>query len=362
MRTNHNHPAGTRIRTRIAQASVGIGIGASLLAGAGAATAAPDHAGGTAAIAAHVAAAHPYSSVMVSPSVVRPGTSVTISGNAPKNARAGLWITLTSRAFVSNQNVNGVPAIRTQVLVNGKYSARAIIRSGLNAGGYSVIGTFEGQRLDTVASLTLSPSPSRPYSSVTASPGVVRPGTVVTISGFGPKNAPTGSWITLMSPGFVSNHAVSGIPAIRTQVLVNGKYSVTAMIRSGLNAGRYSVVGSFNGQGLDTVAWMTLSSSPGRPYSSVTVSPGVVRPSTVVTISGNGPKNARTGSWITLSSNAFASKQTVSGIPAIRTQVLVNGKYSAPATIRGGLKPGRYAVVGSFNGQGLDTVAWMTVR
>jgi hypothetical protein len=257
MRTNHNRSAGTRIRTRMAQAGVGIGIGASLLAGAVAATAAPDHAGGTAAIAAHVAA-HPYSSVIVSPSVVRPGTSVTISGNAPKNARAGLWITLTSRAFVSNQNVNGVPAIRTQVLVNGKYSARAIIRSGLNAGGYSVIGTFEGQRLDTVASLTLSPSPSRPYSSVTASPGVVRPSTVVTISGFGPKNAPTGSWITLSSNAFASKQTVSGIPAIRTQVLVNGKYSAPATIRGGLKPGRYAVVGSFNGQGLDTVAWMTV--------------------------------------------------------------------------------------------------------
>jgi hypothetical protein len=160
MRTNHNRPARARIRTRMAQAGVGIGIGASVLAGAGAATAAPGHAGGTAAIAAHVApahvaAAHPYSSVMVSPSVVRPGTSVTISGNAPKNARAGLWITLTSRAFVSNQNVNGVPAIRTQVLVNGKYSATAMIRSGLNAGRYSVVGSFNGQGLDTVAWMTV---------------------------------------------------------------------------------------------------------------------------------------------------------------------------------------------------------------
>ena len=57
-----------------------------------------------------------------------------------------------------------------------------------------------------------------------------------------------------------------------------------------------------------------------------------------------------------------ASKQTVNGIPAIRAQVLVNGKYSATATVRSGLKPTMYAVMGTFQGNGLDTVAWMTVR
>ena len=32
------------------------------------------------------------------------------------------------------------------------------------------------------------------------------------------------------------------------------------------------------------------------------------------------------------------------------------------ATIRKGLKPTTYAVMGTFKGQPLDTVAWMTVR
>jgi hypothetical protein len=61
-------------------------------------------------------------------------------------------------------------------------------------------------------------------------------------------------------------------------------------------------------------------------------------------------------------SDAFASRQGVNGIPAIRAQVLVNGKYSATATIRSGLKPTDYAVMGTFQGRALDTVAWMTVR
>ena len=98
------------------------------------------------------------------------------------------------------------------------------------------------------------------------------------------------------------------------------------------------------------------------PYSSVTATPGIVRPGGRVTISGNAPKNARAGKWITLTSDAFASKRSVNGIPAIRAQVLVNGKYSVKATIRSGLKPTTYAVSGSFNGRSLDTVAWMKVR
>jgi hypothetical protein len=99
-----------------------------------------------------------------------------------------------------------------------------------------------------------------------------------------------------------------------------------------------------------------------RPYSSVTVSRKIVRAGQRVTITGNAPKNALAGKWITLQSDAFASKRTVNGIPAIRTQVLVNGRYSATATIRGGLKHTNYAIMGTFNGKPLDTVAWVTVR
>ena len=61
-------------------------------------------------------------------------------------------------------------------------------------------------------------------------------------------------------------------------------------------------------------------------------------------------------------SDAIASSKTVNGIPAIRTQVRVNGKYSVTATIRRGLKPTTYAIAGSYNGTPLDTVAWITVR
>ena len=201
-----------------------------------------------------------------------------------------------------------------------------------------------------------------PYSSVTVSPGAARAGEQIRISGNAPRNARAGTWITLMSDAFATKHTINGIPAIRTQVLVNGKYSATATIRAGLEPTNYAVTGTFQGKALDTVAWVNVRRAAARPYSSVTVSARTVHAGQRVTISGNAPRNARAGTWITLMSDAFAAKQGVNGIPAIRTQVLVNGKYSATATIAKGLQHTNYAVMGTFQGKGLDTVAWMTVR
>jgi hypothetical protein len=123
------------------------------------------------------------------------------------------------------------------------------------------------------------------------------------------------------------------------------------ILRGGLGAGAAAAM-------LTTAAMATAS----VPYSSVGTSSRVVHSGQRITIAGNGPKNARAGQWITLKSDAIASRKTVNGIPAIRTQVLVNGKYSVTATIRRGLKPTTYAIAGSSNGTPLDTVAWITVR
>ena len=66
---------------------------------------------------------------------------------------------------------------------------------------------------------------------------------------------------------------MNGIPTIRTQVLVNGKYSATAIVRAGLKPTNCAVMGAFPGKGLDTVAWVRKSARPAaHPYSSVTVS------------------------------------------------------------------------------------------
>ena len=149
---------GSWSRGRLAQAGVGIGVAASVLASAAVATAAPAPAPPTQATIAHVmshAQTRPYSSVTVNAHIVRAGQRITVSGNAPRNAHAGQWITLQSYAFAAKQAVNGVPSIRTQVLVNGKYSATATIRRGLQPTNYAVMGTFLGKPLDTVAWMTV---------------------------------------------------------------------------------------------------------------------------------------------------------------------------------------------------------------
>jgi hypothetical protein len=152
MNAHDAHSAAARARRRLVRTGVGVGIAAAAFSTAAVATAAPSHAARPTAISA---TAKPYSSVTVSPRTVRPGQRVTISGNAPKNARAGLWITLESDAFASKASVNGIPAIRTQVLVNGKYSVGATIRSGLKATTYAISGTFNSKPLDTVAWVTV---------------------------------------------------------------------------------------------------------------------------------------------------------------------------------------------------------------
>jgi hypothetical protein len=204
-------------------------------------------------------------------------------------------------------------------------------------------------------------SAAKPYSTISVAPGTVNSGAKVTITGNGPKNARAGVWITLQSDAFVSKTSVNGIPAIRTQVLVNGKYSVKATIRRGLKPTTYAVAGSYKGRAFDEVAWIKVRAQASRPNSTISVTPRTVRPGAQVTVTGDAPTNARTGLWITLQSDAFASKTSVNGIPAIRTQVLVNGKYSAKATIRRGLKPTTYAIAGSLNGKPFSQVAWMKV-
>jgi hypothetical protein len=201
-----------------------------------------------------------------------------------------------------------------------------------------------------------------PYSTVSVTPDTITSGATVTITGNGPRNAHAGVWITLQSDAFAAKTSVDGIPSIRTQVLVNGKYSVKATIRRGLKPTTYAVVGSFNGRDFDQVAWLKVRAQALRPNSTISVTPGTVRPGAQVTVTGDAPTNARTGQWIALMSDAFASKTSVNGIPSIRTQVLVNGKYSVKATIRRGVKPTTYAVVGSYKGQGFAQVAWLHVR
>ncbi len=255
---NQNHDSSSA-RGRLLRRGAGFGA-AAVLATAGVASAATDHPAGAhqstggAAITAHAsAAAKPYSSVNASPRTLTPGQRVTITGNAPKNTHAGEWITLQSMAFASHVKLNGIPVVRTQVLVNGTYKVTATIQPGIRSTNYAIMGTHNGKPLDTVAWINV-----RPYSSVAATPRVASAGQQVTITGNGPRNAHAGQWITLKSAAFASRATTDGVPSIRTQVLVNGTYKVTAAIRPGMKAGTYAVKGTFIGQPLDTVAHITV--------------------------------------------------------------------------------------------------------
>ncbi len=249
--TDQNHN-GASVRARLLRRGAGIGAAAALLT-AGAASAATDvqhpsvPTGGTAIHA--TAASKAYSSVNASPRTLTPGQRITVTGNAPKNAHAGEWIALESDAFVSNVKTNGIPTVRTQVLVNGMYKAAATIKPGLRPTTYAIMGLYKGQPLDTTAWIKV-----RPYSSIAATPRLAASGQRVTVTGNAPRNAHAGQWVTLKSHAFSSRFTSDGIPSVRAQILVNGTYRVTVTLRRSLSRTTYTVRGTYRGQPLDTVA------------------------------------------------------------------------------------------------------------
>jgi hypothetical protein len=188
-------------------------------------------------------------------------------------------------------------------------------------------------------------------------PRTLTPGQRVAITGTAPRDAHAGEWIALESDAFLSNIETNGIPTIRTQVLVDGTYQASATIRPGLKPDTYAIMRFHRGQPLDTTTWVTV-----RPYSSVTARPQLASQGQRVAISGDAPRNARAGDWVTLKSHAFSSRFTSDGFPSIRAQVLEDGTYSVTTTLLSGLAPTSYTVLGAYKGQPLDTVARISIR
>lgn len=266
MAADTNHSAGCRTRRRLATAGIGLGVAASVLASAAVATAAPSHA------------------------AVQSQAEVMFAFSQPARSTASVGIE------------SGLSGFDSQAAVGSSMLAFVA-----NNDGFFVTSNAANSGEDLI---TGDATPGEPIVGSATLPA----GTTMTVSvDNGPK-----------------------------QSIGNGAFSIPVPAQVG-------------------ATHLPKSGAP-TPYSSVTATPGIVRPGGRVTISGNAPKNARAGKWITLTSDAFASKRRVNGIPAIRAQVLVNGKYSVKATIRSGLRPTTYAVSGSFEGRTLDTVAWMKVR
>jgi hypothetical protein len=188
-------------------------------------------------------------------------------------------------------------------------------------------------------------------------PHTLTPGQRIAVTGTGPSDAHPGEWIALESDAFVSNIDTNGIPTIRTRVSVNGMYHVSATIKPGLKPATYAIMGFHNGQPLDTTVWIRV-----RSYSSVAARPRLASSGELVTITGNAPRNAHAGEWVTLKSHAFSSRFTTDGIPSVRAEILVDGTYLVTATLRGSLAGCDYTVLGAYKGEPLDTVARISIR
>jgi hypothetical protein len=221
--------------------------------------AAASESGGAAVAAAHKA---PYfkTTMRVSPGTVSQGARVTISGDAGTPLRAGTTITFLSYAFASRYHVDGVPAVRTQVFADGTYRATARIQTGLRHTRYAVDAGALGKSVGQVWMTVHRASHKAPTfkTTVRVSPGMVRAGGRVMVSGDAGTPLRAGTTITLQSFAFASRYHLDGVPAVRTQVFADGTFRVTVKIRSGLTRTNYAVDASANGKSVGPVVWLNV--------------------------------------------------------------------------------------------------------
>ena len=100
------------------------------------------------------AAAASAASLTVTPSVVREGRLVFISGNAGA-CPVGDTMTIISRAFVRKHEFAGVPAALAKIRSGGQFSTRARIRHGLRARLFVVTARCGGGNLGVAAHITV---------------------------------------------------------------------------------------------------------------------------------------------------------------------------------------------------------------
>ena len=85
-----------------------------------------------------------------SPSQVRPGGSVALSGGVGSRCAAGARVMLASAAFTRR---DGVRAVESVVGRDGLFVAFATVSGAATAGRYAVTARCGGRKLDTVAHL-----------------------------------------------------------------------------------------------------------------------------------------------------------------------------------------------------------------
>ncbi len=169
--------------------------------------------------------------------------------------------------------------------------------------------------------------------------------------------------------GFIvtSNAANSGADLIHGEITTGESITGDALVPAGatvyasVNGGPKTAIpnGAFT---IPTTASVgAAAQQPARPTNTVNVTPSAIRTGSRVTVSGRAPQSAHSGQVITIVSDAFASRYTVNGIPAIRTHVRADGTYSATALVPASRRATTYAVVTRYNGK-IGPIAWLRVR
>ncbi len=333
-------------RSRTARRAAGLGA-VALLASAGVAAAAPS--------SAPISGSAISRGATMSVSNARPlaGNKITISGDAPLDARTGSWITLESSAFSSRVRADRMPAVRTQVSAQGTYDVTATVaRTAEPNTMYTVSGSYDGAMFPVAAPLYVRSSQAG--ASIQLPQRRAVPGSTITITGNAPLDARAGRWITLVSPAFDSSTRVDGVPAVRTQVSAQGTYSVRAKIKPGIvSYNAAPVTGSFQGQGFAKQATLRIDAGlNGTVHVIYHNARGTATPGSKVILVGDGPSSApgglRSGDQLTFTSTAFAHGM-------VSVELSAQGTYQVNATIAPGTKPGTYSVTGSFRGMPFRT-------
>ena len=92
----------------------------------------------------------------VTPTTVKRGSVVTVSGNVGGGCTQGDSVTIYSRAFNHRHDFAGLPAIFARVGAGGDFSKQARIPASKRAGTYSIGGRCGGGTLGVSAKLTVT--------------------------------------------------------------------------------------------------------------------------------------------------------------------------------------------------------------
>ena len=97
-------------------------------------------------------------SIKVSPSSVKAGHAVKVSGSVGTGCGKSDRVTLLSKAFASTHEFAGVPAIYATPGKGGAFSTTTTIAKARKAGSYTITGRCGGGNLGVVATLKVRKS------------------------------------------------------------------------------------------------------------------------------------------------------------------------------------------------------------